>query len=505
MAGVCSGTFPGYLDRLVSMSIARNTGYNLLGTLLPIVISLATVPVYLRLIGLERYGILSTCWLLLGYFGLFDLGLGRAVTQRIAALVDAPPAARSEVFWTAFWISVGLMVLASLLLLPVAQYLLHLVRFQSAEVASEVDPAAPWLAITLPVSLFTGILNGALTGRERFGLLNLSEILANSLSAIVPLAVAYFIGTQLWMLIAASLLVKLLSTLLMLLFCRSVVPLDRPSRPSGIVARSLIIYGGWVSVTSIVGPMLAIWDRFAVGWYLGAAAVSLYVIPFTFVMRLTLVPSALSRALFPRFAALPGGASAQLHRDSLGMLSLFMTPATIIGIWMGFPFLGLWLGRDIAVDAAPVMAVLLPGVWFNGMAQIVYSLLQAQDRPSTVAKIHLLELVPYVIILFAAMYWLGLVGVAAASSIRSIADAILLFRASKDGLAVLKPFTLSAATTILAALTAVALSPDGIPFHVSLLIIAIIGSWASIHASPNGVRLAQGEIARLRRRLVGVG
>jgi hypothetical protein len=92
-----------------SRLLARNVGLNALGWLLPMLLALGAIPVLVRTLGTDRFGVLSLVWTLVGYFSLFDLGLGRAVTQLVAERLgreqreDLP-----GLVWTATWLLVPL-------------------------------------------------------------------------------------------------------------------------------------------------------------------------------------------------------------------------------------------------------------------------------------------------------------------------------------------------------------------------------------------------------------
>src|SRR5215472_13720195 len=64
--------------------LARNTTWSIAGLVLPMAAGLVAVPPLVRLLGVDRFGLLSLAWLVIGYFSLFDLGMGRALTKLVA-------------------------------------------------------------------------------------------------------------------------------------------------------------------------------------------------------------------------------------------------------------------------------------------------------------------------------------------------------------------------------------------------------------------------------------
>ena len=155
------------------MSVLKHTGYNLLGSLVPMIVGVVTVPIYLRLIGDARYGVLAIVWLFLGYFGLFDPGITRAALFHIARLnADEHAKERESVFWTALVVNLGFGLVGGIVLYLAARPLFMSTFKMPASMRGEVMAALPWLAASIPVSIVTAILGGALQARDRFGTYN---------------------------------------------------------------------------------------------------------------------------------------------------------------------------------------------------------------------------------------------------------------------------------------------------------------------------------------------
>lgn len=405
----------------------RHTLYNLGGNLVPIAVSLVTVPLYLRAIGDVRYGVLAIAWLFVGYFGVFDLGISRAATFQVAQLAESPPAVRERVFWTAAALNLLFGLIGGAVLLGVTSAVFTAGFAIPAAMRAEAVSSAPWLAATLPLATVGAVMVGVLQGREQFGLTNVLGLLNTGLTQFVPLGVALIAGPDLRLLIAATVIARSVGVLVLFVALWWTMPLGRSIGFDRSRARQLFSYGGWIAVSNFVAPILVTADRLLIGAMLSAQAVTYYTIPYNLVGRVAILPTAITTSAFPRLSSMDNLSSRTLAARMLALLGGAISLAVVAGILALPIFLDLWVGPAIALQAAPVGMVLLLGTWINCLAYVPNTELQARNRPDLVAKAHVAELAPFLVLLAAGIYFFGLIGAATAWTVRVGLDAILLF------------------------------------------------------------------------------
>jgi O-antigen/teichoic acid export membrane protein len=413
------------------MSLKRNTLFNLSGSILPMVVSLVTVPLYLQLIGQERYGVLSIVWILLGCFAFFDAGLSPATAQCVARLSKSPQPERESAFWSAFFLTVFFGFVGALVLYALGDILLRRILDIPDQLRPEVLDTLPWIAAALTVSTSNGVVIGALEGQERFGFVNSIAVAGTFLFQIGPLLVAYIAGPDLHWLIPAAVLARMALVPIFFTTLVRTLPLTFRSGPSWRRARDLFAYAGWFSVSSIISPLLVSLDKFLAGSILGVASVPYYTVPDKLVRATSILPGSISRALFPRLAQSDANHSKELAERSVAYLVTLITPAIVVMILAMHILLRAWISPAFAEAAANVGVLLALSVWINGLAYIPSTLLRANGRPDLPAKFHIIEILPHALILWCGMHYYGLEGGAWAQLALSILDTALLFWGSR--------------------------------------------------------------------------
>lgn len=419
--------------------------WSLMGTVVPMLAALAAVPWLMHYMGQERLGVLSLVWVVVGYFSFLDMGLGRAVTVAVASARSggqhAVPAelhvlGSASVLLLAVGVAMAAVLGSSVVVWGVP------FKLSSSELMDEVRLALLWTLPSLPLLLLSSTLRGHLEGVGAFKALNLLRIPTGVLLVAGPCAIAYFSPSLVWACVSIF-LVRLLHLLVLWVLIAHETRQAMGTLPAALVRHStwpwlrrLLTFGGWVTVSNVVGPVIVYVDRFVIGATLAASSVAVYAVPFDMVSRLPVLVAALCSVLLPELARLSSLASAtdpqalrqahQLVRRSSLFSALVVAVLVMVGALAAPWALTLWLGADFAQQSARLTQVLLLAFGVNAVAQIPFTALQAMGRVRAVALLHSAELVPYAVLVFFAISWLGLVGAAWAWLLRSIVDYAVL-------------------------------------------------------------------------------
>jgi O-antigen/teichoic acid export membrane protein len=455
------------------MSLGRHSIANLLGVGTPLLVALATIPTYLSHIGPERYGVLAVIMALTGYMGFLDLGLGRAVTQRMASTKDAPAKEHSELLWTALTASFALGAIGGVALWLGADYLFNNVIKISPSNLNEATDSVIWLSISLMFILPSSALIGALHAKARFIEVNIIQALGVSAGLAVPLIVASMGYIELTYLVPATLAMRGLTTVLLFSQCKKYVPLVGKPKIQTAIIKPLLGYGGWISIMSILAPLLVTVDRLVIATLSGARSVTSYTIPYDLVSRAMVVSGSFSNALFPRLAAAEISEGRALATKASATLIAIMTPIVITGMFLSAPFLKIWIGADLANSSKGVAEAILVGVWVNAVVVPHYARYLATQSPKAVAIIYVLELPFYFLLLWQGVSHWGAFGAAVAWSARVLVDTLLILKLNNELMSTIRVICPSLLLIISASAAIYQLSSDSILYALIALALVI--------------------------------
>lgn len=415
---------------MVGVSL-KGISWTFAGLALPLVVAAATVPALIDHIGAERFGFLALAWGLVGYAGILELGIGRAVTQKLSSLrVLNNPAEICGVFVSAVRITQiagavggGLLLIAALL---GVQHYVVVVTVPS----EEINFAAAIVACALPVQALSATYRGVNEAYGNFARIGVLRVLLGVANFGGPYLVSLFTENLGWL--VSSVFLSRLGALwaYRILAVRSLptvtgrtVGADR-----GTMAE-LLRFGGWFTVSTILAPFLGQADRYFIGVLLSAAAVTAYVLPYEIVVQSLVVVGAVTTVLFPAMSKAVATDTAQaramygfwLVRMAGGMLVLMGVLVFVMPYLLEW-----WLGNRVTDESTMVGRILCLGAWLNSVGAVCFAYLHSHGWVKKTAIAHLYELPVFLVFLYLGITSFGIVGAAIAWVGRMFLDTSIL-------------------------------------------------------------------------------
>lgn len=394
--------------------LSLNVSANLVGRAWPSFLSILFVPLYLRFIGIEAYGLVGFYSTLQGVLGLLDLGIGLTMTRelaRLSAIEDSASQQRDLVrtLEIIYWVISCLGGLTVFCLAPVIAS--HWVKFQELSpdvIIAAVRTMGLAAALQLPFSLY----QGGLMGLQRQVLVNVVLVVVGTLRAGGAVLVLWLISPTITAFMEWQVLSGIIgSTICMVLLWRSL-----PIYPERAVFKKEILYDVWkyaasISANAVIGVVISQLDKVILSKMLTLTMFGYYSLSSTVASAIWMLIVPFNSASFPQFVQIHEKGDkvemANLFHRCSQFLSFLMLPIAALLLICSREILMLWThDANIVNNCWQVASILVLGTTINGICSVPVYAASAFGWPQLMTSTNLLQafvIVPLIIIL--AYYW----------------------------------------------------------------------------------------------------
>ena len=389
-----------------------------------IAIAFMLSPFLVHTLGDTKYGIWSIITALTGYMTLLDLG----VSSAIAKYVSKHKASNDyESINVVFSSGIVILLFVGAILIALSPFIADLIvsafKFDTA-LKDAVHTLVIIAAVDIAIFVASGVFYGAFFGFQRNEITNAAQLFSASLRAICM----YVVLTSGYDLVAmgiVSLVASTLTTLLLAFFLRRVEPqveiTTRNAKKSSIA--SVFNYSKFTFLTMLGLQLIYYSDAFVVGYFLSAAAITIYTIPWSLSEYSNKVIMAVTQTFVPVFSAQEAtNEKALYHTYITGTKAiLLLSNLLCIGVLtLGDEFVGYWMGPRYAVECSALLTIMFITLLIKSPQHLSYSILLGTANHQKFSIYNMMFSIANLILSILLVQKFGLIGVAAATAITQI-------------------------------------------------------------------------------------
>lgn len=402
--------------------VRRNIAANFAASAWSALMALAFLPLYIRFLGIEAFGLIGIYAALAAILALLDMGLSLALNRELARLSASPGAEQqardlTRTFEAIYWLIGILLGSAVALLAPVLAHRWLNVHGLAVEL---VERSAIIMGVALAAQWPTALYAGGLMGLQRQVLLSAIRAVAATIQGggaalvlwlVSPTIVAYF----LWQATAAAAVTAVMAYCLWESLPRSAASAAFDIRLLASQRR----FAGGMFATSVLVAVLTQADKAVLSRMLSLEMFGYYSLAASVAATVSAIAYPIVSALFPRLSQVASRgteteAAVLYHKGSQLMMAL-VAPVWITIVLFSPQLLALWT-RDaaLAANAHLLVALLVTGSALNCIAAVPYWLQLAYGWTSLMLYVNAVSAVLFVPLLIWLVAAHGAAGAAVA-------------------------------------------------------------------------------------------
>jgi O-antigen/teichoic acid export membrane protein len=339
----------------------------------------------------------------------------------------------SKIFWSAF-IAVALgMIFVSAAMMSLSYTDLITQLQVTDQFRAEALESTRWMILTIPAVILTTLFRSLLESDSLFKEINALQLVAGTYNYLSPMLALHSeqpLLATVKLLILGRVLICVAHGLWCLVFFPEIKIFDHYSKSE---YKKMLTYGGWLTISNVINPIMVYIDRLFLGLFLEASKIAYYTVPTEILNRSLIVPQSIARAAFPQMSVQKPGQAYQSrpHMEAYKLTIVTMLPFCILAFALGRLGLDFWVGEAFAQNCILNFQILTVGVIFASLAGIPYMFIQSRGRSDVAAKLHMIQFPIYLAALYFMVTSYGATGAAICWSTRWFFDFIMMELAAK--------------------------------------------------------------------------
>jgi len=359
-----------------------------MGSAWPALLGFLLVPVYLRYMGVEAYGLVGAFTSMQVLISLLDLGLSTTTSREVALSIGVGSEEEKvnlrnllrtlETIYFAIALLIALAVLLASGWIATAWLNPEILSIETVQLAAIIFGLN--LALRWPVAIYNGVLQGA----EKQVLLNGLTIGIGTVRSVGSALILIFVSPTVLAFLFWQTAVAVVELLIMVNISWKVIPNVDGHHPAFTTAilRKVWKFSLSVAGISLLATLIKQMDRLLISALMPLKMVGYYTTAYNAYLTLSIFAVPFSAAAFPRFASLLSQNNTEAlistYRKTIQSLTFLAVPAACILVYFSYDVLLLWTGsEDIAAHTHQTLSILALAFVFNIAMQIPMSMQMA--------------------------------------------------------------------------------------------------------------------------------
>ncbi len=390
------------------MSLKRNVIANYFGQGWTALMGLAFVPLYIKYLGMEAYGLIGVFAMLQAWLTLLDMGMTPTLNREMARYTAGAHNAQSirDLLRSLEVICIAIALLIGITIWFLASWLsTHWLQAEKLP-AEKVAEAIAIIGFVVALRFIEGLYRGAILGLQKQVWLSAVGSGLATLRWGGAVCVLIWVAPSIEVFFVWQGLVSLLSIFVFAMAVHQHLPKSsQAARFSWERLENIWRFAGGMMVTTLLALLLMQVDKIILSRILSLEMFGYYTLAGTVASVLYQLTAPVTQAYYPRFIEMvtqenPAGLIAIYHQAAQ-LISTLAIPAALMLVFFGERLLALWTGNEVlAHNAAPIMALLALGTMLNSLMHIPYMLTLAYGWPGFAVRqnaIAVLLLVPAIL------------------------------------------------------------------------------------------------------------